>query len=106
MVKTRVVYQDDGSADVSIGKGDSLVTGAAASHLSITKNKYDPAQPEISLTGNGVSVNVTDNISGGSLGGLLDFRREVLYPTMDHLGRVATTVAATVNRQQNLGFAV
>ena len=42
--------------------------------------------------------------SGGSLGGLLDFRRELLDPVRNQLGQIAVAVATTVNSRQREGM--
>lgn len=103
-VSARTVAQEDGSLNVYIGSGQTLVSRFAASELGVIDSPEDPARSRIAFVDTGSPVDITDAIQGGSLGGALDFRREVLDPARDALGRIATTVAATVNAQQNLGL--
>jgi flagellar hook-associated protein 1 FlgK len=55
------------------------------------------------VTGNKVSELPESAISGGELGGLLDFRAQTLDPAQNELGRVAVVVADTINAQHRLG---
>jgi flagellar hook-associated protein 1 FlgK len=104
-VSAKVVEEGDGAINVFLGNGQALVSRFQANQLTIVNGVDDPQRPEIGLTGNGSTpVNITRNLSGGSLTALLDFRRQVLEPTRDDLGRVATSVAVSVNNQQNLGM--
>lgn len=102
-IGAKVVAQDDGQYNVFIGNGQPLVTGSKVSHLTLVDNEHDKSVKEIALsTGNG-AVNITRNLSGGTLGGMLDFRREVLEPTRNDLGRVAISLAMQFNEQHRQG---
>lgn len=101
-----VTTQDNGAKNVFIGNGQNLVVGNQAASLSITNNQYDPTQTEVSLnTGSGSAV-VSGSLSGGTLGGLLEFRDQVLNPTRNQLGRIAIGLADSFNTQQRSGMAL
>lgn len=104
-VGTRVVVQDDGAFNVFVGNGQSLVAGYNANKLAVVPDVDDPARSAIALqSGGGQPVRITSTLQGGELGGLLDFRREILNPTRDDLGRIGASIALAVNDQQNLGL--
>ncbi len=103
LVDVRVHEQRDGVANVGIGRGQPLVTGNRANELAVTENPYDPQRPELSLRLTDGERQVSGVIDGGSVGGLLEFRREVLDPVRDEIGRVATSIAAVTNEQHNRG---
>lgn len=97
--------QDDGAMNVFIGSGQALVVGDAAGTLSLSNGQAARDQKEINITlgGGGATVAVTQQISGGKLGGALRFRNEVLNPAQDSLGLVAIGLAHNFNEQHLLG---
>lgn len=103
-IAVQTIPQNDGTLNVMIGTGQSLVTGTQAFTLSIGGGQYDPARPEIYFTGSSGTGAVTEQMSGGELGGLLDFRRQVLDPARASVGRVVTGLAITANAQHQLGL--
>lgn len=94
------VSQDDGSLNVFTAGGQSLVLGNKSTALSVGGDSYVSGRLEISLG----SANVTRQLSGGALGGLLDVRREVIDPARNELGRLAAGIAETVNAQHAKGM--
>ncbi len=98
-----VTNQDNGAKNIFIGNGQNLVVGNQAMTLSVTGNQYDPTQAEISLTTGASSATVTNSLSGGTVGGLLDFRDQVLNPTRNALGRIAISMAQSLNDQHHAG---
>lgn len=103
-VDARTVAQENGAVNVFIGTGQVLVSGFTANSLAVTPSQRDPNFPEVSITSQSGQVNITSNLTGGRLGGALDFRREVLDPVRDDLGRLAATVSMTFNSQHQLGM--
>lgn len=104
-VSVNVVHQDDGTADVFIGNGQTLVLGSTVGTLGVAQNIYDPGTLEISFAfNNSTPVNITNNVTGGKLGGVLTFRDELLAATTNKLGRVAVGFAQAVNAQHALGL--
>ena len=103
-VAVQTVPQGDGTVNVMIGTGQSLVTGAQAFPLSVGGGIYDASRPEIYFTASSGTGMVTEQMSGGELGGLLDFRRQVLDPARASVGRVVTSLAMTANQQHALGL--
>jgi flagellar hook-associated protein 1 FlgK len=82
-----------------------LVLGSTAQQLAATTNPNDASELNIGLvTGNGTSSDVTSEITGGSLGGLLTTRSQVLDPTINALGQVAVGIATLMNQQQASGM--
>ena len=102
-VGVTVTTQDNGAKNIFIGNGQNLVVGNQATSLSVTANQYDPTQSEISLTSGASSSVVTNSLSGGTVGGLLDFRDQVLTPTRNALGRIAISMAKSINDQHHAG---
>lgn len=103
-VNVTTVAQDDGAVNIFVGSGQALVVGATSNTMTV---QNDPAAADrkdlaISVIGGG-SVVITDQISGGKLGGLLRFRKEVLDPAQDSLGLIAVGLAQTFNDQHVLG---
>ncbi|TCO76614.1 flagellar hook-associated protein FlgK [Chromatocurvus halotolerans] len=99
-VEVSVVPAAMGTANVFIGNGQTLVLGNDAITLSSGAGAFGPALRDVSVGG---SV-VTGQLSGGALGGLLDFQREVLDPARNDLGRTAVGLAESFNAQHSQGF--
>jgi flagellar hook-associated protein 1 FlgK len=105
-VSVNTATQSDGSLNVFVGSGQSLVTGGTAQTLSAIPNQYNPTQMDIGLqaAGTATTVDVTGAISGGSLGGLLAVRSQVIDPTLNTLGQLSIGVANIINQQQAAGL--
>mgnify|MGYP001573289187 FL=1 len=103
-VSVTTVAQSDGSVNVFAGNGQTLVAGFQSMALSVTPNVYDPTRSDIGYTIGSTTVNVTSQITGGTLGGALDFRSQVLDTARAALGRVAAGLAKTFNDQHLLGM--
>lgn len=102
-VATQVVALADGSVNVFIGNGQPLVAAAVSNPLKTVASADDPSRREIAFVAGGSTVNITNNITGGSLGGLLDFRRESLDVVKGELDELATVLATEFNRVHRLG---
>ena len=103
-VSVKTVTESSGSMDVYIGTGQALVTGGAAQKLLTTPGTYNASEVGIAITGGGTSADITSEISGGELGGLLSARSQVLDPARNAVGQVSVAVASIVNQQQQSGM--
>ncbi len=103
-VNVEVVPQDRGIVNLFVGNGQTLVLNQTANALDTQPDPFDPTRSIVVVRSDLGPVDVTRSIVGGSLGGLLDFRRQVLDPTRNELGRVALGVADAVNEQHSRGI--
>jgi len=103
-VSVSAVQQSDGSLSVFIGSGQSLVTGGQASSVSATPDQFGSGQLDISVTTPTSTTDITSQLSGGSLGGLLQFRNTMLIPGQNALGQAAVTLTNLVNTQNEAGI--
>ena len=104
-VRVSTVKQDDGSYNIFIGSGQSLVVGVSTFTLAVQDDPADLEQKNIvySQGGNFIKIPQASLESGGVLGGLLSFRRNTLEDAQNALGRVSIALAQTVNNQNQLG---
>lgn len=100
IVGVSVIPQDDGAYNVFIGNGQALVLGDRTVNLSAEPGRFDARRVEVTANG----IRVTAALVGGRIGGLLDFRNEILDPAVNSLGRVAMGLAADFNAQHKLGL--
>jgi flagellar hook-associated protein 1 FlgK len=110
LVGTSVV-KSGGNYSVFIGNGTPLVVGTNARQLTTASSPTDPSELTIAVgDGNGEEHGGTPqylstaNITGGTLGGLLQFRSQSLDPAQSQLGSIAATFAGEVNAQNGLGL--
>ncbi|NWA68772.1 flagellar hook-associated protein FlgK [Pseudomonas reactans] len=97
--------EKNGVFSVSTGSGQSLVLGDQSNTISAVPSKNDTSQFTIQLNvGGGESLDLGDVISGGSIGGLLRYRSDVLMPAINDLGRLAIVTADTINKQLGQGL--
>jgi len=104
VVNVTAIPREDGQTDILIGKGQALVVGSVVNEAVLQASDADPNRLDIALLENGIANNVTGEISGGELGGLLQFRVDSLQTAYNALGRIALTLADTVNTQHQLGM--
>ncbi len=102
-INVNVVEQDGAVLNVFVGNGQALVLNTSANRFGTAPDPFDSTRPRVTLTGDQGDTDVTSALSGGSLGGLLDFRTEVLDPTRNALGRIAVGLTDTLNAQHRLG---
>lgn len=100
------VGEKNGVFSVSTGSGQSLVLGDRSNALSAVPSKSDASQYTIQLNaeGGGTTMDLGNVISGGSIGGLLRYRSDVLVPAINDLGRIAIVTADTINSQLGQGL--
>lgn len=104
-VKVDVVEQQDGTYNVFIGNGQPLVVGKNRYTLSTIRSESDPSRMEVGYNGNSGTVILGSNsLSGGKLGGLVQFREKSLDSIRGQLGTIALTLAETFNAQHMLGY--
>ncbi|MDD5328442.1 MAG: flagellar hook-associated protein FlgK [Sulfuricella sp.] len=105
IVQVTTVKQDDGSLNVFIGKGQTLVVGQQSFALTTASSLEDPQQLEVGMDVGGSTILLGQGaLQGGSLGGILAFRSEALDSAQNALGRVAIGLAQTFNDQHRLGM--
>jgi len=103
-VSVSTVAEGDSSINVFIGNGQPLVLGTTASRVTTATDTVDPERLRLALQTPAGNVDISRSVSGGSLGGLLDFRREMLDPARNELGRISLAVANQVNAQHREGM--
>jgi flagellar hook-associated protein 1 FlgK len=103
-VSVSVVAEGDASLNVFVGNGQPLVLGTTASQVTTAPDTVDPERLRLALQTPAGTVDISRSISGGSLGGLMDFRREMLDPARNELGRITLAVANQVNAQHREGM--
>lgn len=96
------VLQSGTQYSVYAGNGQVLVAGGQSFDLQTASNPYDPQQTEVAYASNGSIISNT--LSGGALGGLLQFRSQVLQPAQNALGQLAAGIAQEFNNQQASGL--
>jgi flagellar hook-associated protein 1 len=103
-VAVTTTLQDDGALNVFIGTGQTLVINSTATTLTAVNNPYDATRKEVALTTGPVTSIVSDLLSGGgTLGGVLTFRSQMLDTAQNTLGRTAIGLADVFNAQHRLG---
>ncbi|MFI4907266.1 MAG: flagellar hook-associated protein FlgK [Steroidobacterales bacterium] len=104
-VSVQTTTESNGAMDVYVGTGQALVTGSTAAKLATVAGAYDPSHLDITISGGGgTAADITSEISGGELGGLLSARSQVLDPARNAVGQVSAAVATIVNQQQQAGM--
>ncbi|HEY9254485.1 MAG TPA: flagellar hook-associated protein FlgK [Stenotrophomonas sp.] len=91
------VQQDGGFINVYTAGGQALVVGTTASKLTTTADAYQPGKLQLALQTQGMNVSLDARALGGQMGGLLEFRSNVLDPTQAELGRIAVGLASSFN---------
>jgi flagellar hook-associated protein 1 FlgK len=104
-IRITVQTESDGSYSLFFGTGQPLVVGTQSYRLKAQASPEDLAQLEVALVSpSGQTITLPESlIDGGNLGGLLQFRSQTLDQAQNSLGRVAMSIATTVNTQHQLG---
>ncbi len=87
------VEESGGQVNVFIGKGQPIVLGSRASELGLDSAGEVTLKTDIST----VADRVTNSLSGGEVGGLIEFRETILTDVLNRVGVLAAAVSATVN---------
>jgi flagellar hook-associated protein 1 FlgK len=98
------VQEHDGVYDISLGTGQTLVTGNTSNTLSAVPGKTDKSQYSLQIDYPQSSIEVTSVVTGGKMGGLIRYRNDVLAPAINDLGRTALVVSDAFNKQLGQGL--
>ncbi|MGQ7861889.1 flagellar hook-associated protein FlgK [Pseudomonas yamanorum] len=96
--------EKDGQVNITTGTGQSLVDGDVANTISAVPSKNDSSQYTIQINMGSTSMDIGSVVSGGSIGGLMRYRSDVLMPAINDLGRLAIVTADTINNQLGQGL--
>jgi flagellar hook-associated protein 1 FlgK len=99
------VSQSDGSVNLFLPNGQPLVVGQQSYTLSTTPDPENPQDLQVGLQVGGSSVIQfrSSDLQGGTLGGLLAYRDNVLDTAENSLGRIAAVLSQSFNAQHTLG---
>ncbi|WP_277187440.1 flagellar hook-associated protein FlgK [Caballeronia sp. BR00000012568055] len=111
LVGVSVVQQSNGNYNVFVGNGQPLVVGNTNYTLQTVNSPSDPSEMTLAYTNTSGTTQTAantqylseDSLSGGVVGGLIDFRTQTLDPAQAKLGAIATSFAAQLNGQNALG---
>ncbi len=103
-VDISVITDSDNQVSIFIGKGQTMLTGTNAFSLSSQSDPADPMREIITYNGLVTAYDISDSLSGGELGGILEFEANYLLPARNALGRSAIGLAETFNAQMRDGM--
>lgn len=104
LVGISVVQQDNLEVNVFIGNGQALVLGPNAFKLATVDGKLDSSQRDLVVVTGNLTARLKSDISGGVLGGLLEFRDGPFDDALNSMGRMALALSQTMNDQHRLGM--
>ncbi|WET09145.1 MULTISPECIES: flagellar hook-associated protein FlgK [unclassified Pseudomonas] len=96
--------EKNGQYSINTGTGQSLVEGSTSNTISAVPSSTDNSQYTIQLKMGSTSMDIGSVVTGGSIGGLLRYRSDVLTPAINDLGRIALATADSVNSQLGQGL--
>ncbi|TCS39171.1 flagellar hook-associated protein 1 FlgK [Paucimonas lemoignei] len=103
-VKVTVVKQGT-DYNISVGNGQSLIVGGQSFELTPVASATDPERLQVGYVSNGKIISLAESsLTGGNLGGLLEFRSQTLDRVQNELGRIAMSLASEFNAQHHLGL--
>jgi flagellar hook-associated protein 1 FlgK len=92
------VNEQDGNYNVMIGNGVPLVLAFNTYKMEAVASKNDPTRLNVSYTPvGGGEVDISDVLLGGSLGGIFDFRKNILNPTQNTIGQIILSITTDIN---------
>ena len=92
------VNEQDGNYNVMIGNGVPLVLAFDTYKMEAVASKNDPTRLNVSYTPvGGGEVDISDVLLGGSLGGIFDFRKNILNPTQNTIGQIILSITTDIN---------
>lgn len=102
----KAYYQDNGRVDIYTGDGrlpllgDNTLTQLKVKHSEFT----DDNRMEVYMSISGEDRVISNQITGGELGGILDFRKNMLDTSMNELGVTINAMVASTNWQHYQGW--
>ena len=104
-IKTTVVPQNQGTYNVFVGNGLPLVVGEDTYNLVTTTSPTDPSRIEVAYqSASKVTVLGASSLTGGAIGGLVQFRNDSLDAVQNQIGQIAVSLAGTFNAQHTQGL--
>ncbi|MBI2307806.1 MAG: flagellar hook-associated protein FlgK [Rhodocyclales bacterium] len=104
LVEVRSTVNSDGSYNVFFGTGQQLVVGTQVAELAAQASYADISRIVVGIKTAGAVQELPEYlITGGALAGLVNFRSETLDGVRNDVGRLAATLALTMNAQHSLG---
>jgi len=104
LISVATTVQEDGAMNVFIGSGQSLVLGDGAQRLGVRADEFDPTRLSVAYEGASGSTPLDTSLSGGTLGGLLEYRTRILDPSRQSLGQTAVAFVQQLNEQHQSGM--
>lgn len=104
IVDVQVQVQDGMSVNVSIGNGVPLVFGESVNRLEVTAGSNDKGRSDVFMMDkHGGEMKVTNEMTGGEMGGIIRYRSDTLDPALNEMGRIAIVFAGEANNQHHAG---
>ena len=104
LIDVQVSEAKNETYSIFVGNGQPLVVDGSANTLSSQPGNPDGTQNSISLNISGNSIDITEQVAGGVMGGMIRYRNEILNPTLNEIGRIAIAFADTMNSAQSKGM--
>ena len=104
LVGINVINEPNGTVNISVGSGQPLVVGNQSFTLTAQNGATGLSRNDILLSTPSSNLNITEQVFGGRLGGLLEVRQELIDPVFNEIGRMSLAVADTINDQHQLGM--
>lgn len=103
-IDINVVGGQGNNISILIGNGQTILNGDQTFKLATQPDPADPSREVIVYQGFTTVNDISNQLTGGEIGGLLDYQNNVLDPTRNSLGRVAVVFAESFNQQHQDGM--
>jgi len=104
-ISVDVMSSDGGvTQTVILASGEPLVSSGKAARLEVADGNPDPSQIQIQLFRGASGSDISGLLGEGELGGLFEYRDEILQPARNEIGRLALVFSETMNEQHRKGI--
>ena len=104
LANVEVVHKNNGHYNIFVGSGQALVVGTQTMVLKTVPSTDDPQRLTVGISRGSETILLPEHqLQGGSLGGLLAFRRETLDSVQHDFNELAQGLAKSFNDQHQLG---
>ena len=103
-IAVTTVTDESGNINLFVGNGQTLVVGTERFPLAVQQSEFDPTRREVVYESLNGRIPIENVLTGGTLGGLLEFQSDILDPSRRALGATAAGFAQTFNAQNAQGF--